>query len=226
MKKKIELEKQVKELTDKNNKLLQENNELKQSNVVLMQSTNPNLINNQSVIELKDKIRELEQEKFLMESLLEDAKKKSVSLNIIEEEKQINENKELKLKLNNLEKENKELKIQNDEMKKKIEKLNAKKSVRSVRHLIQSNRSNSEEEEFDIDDLANNVKKKNYSEDIQIDFPGYTEISSKYEELIKKVEEIKELFKEILSLANCDDPELQQKAEKICELLDINVASE
>ena len=101
MEQKIELENQVKELTDKNNKLLQENNELKQSNVVLMQSTNPNLINNQSVIELKDKIRELEQEKFLMESLLEDAKKKSVSLNIIEEEKQINENKELKLKLNN-----------------------------------------------------------------------------------------------------------------------------
>ena len=89
-----------------------------------------------------------------------------------------------------------------------------------MRRLTESNRSNSEEE-FDINELEYNIKKKNNSEDKQIDFPEYTEINEKYEDLKKKVEEIKELFQEIISLAQCNDPELQEKAERVCELLEI-----
>ena len=66
-----------------------------------------------------------------------------------------------------------------------------------------------------------NIKKRNKSEDIQIDGPELNEINSKYEILKKKIEEIKELIKYIISRFDCDDSDLQEKVKRLCEILEI-----
>ena len=225
-----QFENDIKELKEKNELLLAENKELKQSKVILIQSTNQQMINkNQSLNEYMEKVKELEKEKFLLESQLDETKKKNdiinnnPSINILYEEENNmmkNEMENLKKKIKDLENENKLIKIQNDEQKTIIEKLNKKENHKC---LTQSNNNSNFEEEYDIMDLDKNARDKNNSEDMKIDFPGLNDIKSKYEELKTKIEELKEIFKYIITHSTCDDPDLQEKAERACELLDINL---
>ena len=220
-------EKDIKELQEKNRILLEENNDLKQSKVTLIQSTNQQMIkNNQSLNEYVEKVRELEQEKLLLESQLEESKKQSMrvdnSVNFLYEEENIrytNEIDNLKKKIKNLEKENKLLKVENEELKKKIDGIKKKEDGKC---LTMSNNLSNFEEEYDVLDLANNAKEKNNSEDMKIDFPGLNDINTKYLELKKNIDESKELIKEIICSSQCEDPDIQQKVQRVCEILEIN----
>ena len=105
-------------------------------------------------------MKDLEDENFLLKSLLDENKKKSVAVDEIsnsvnflyeEENNRIkSENEKLKLKIQNSENENNQLKTQNDELKKKIEIMNIK-DIKESKNLVQSNISDFEEE-FDIKD--------------------------------------------------------------------------
>ena len=183
-----------------------------------MQSINPQQINNASLNELneyKDKIKELQEENFLLKSQNDDLLKKSTmvplnnSVNILNEE----ENNRRNLEIEKLQKEIMELKNENKLIKNK----NGKESVRC---LSQSN--NEFEEEFNNFDLANNARERNESEDKKIDFPGLEDIKEKYNDCLKKKEELRELFKYFISYSQCDDPDLQQRAKRACELLEID----
>ena len=223
-------ENDIKDLQEKNKLLLAENKELKQSKVILIQSTNQQMIkNNQSLNEYMEKVRELEQEKFLLESQLDETKKKNnnldnnPSINFLYEE----ENSRMKSQIENLKKKNidleneiKLLKTENEEQKKTIDKLNKKENNKC---LTQSNNNSNFEEEYDIVDLDNNARDKNNSEDMKIDFPGLNDIKNKYEELKAKIEELRELIKYIISHASCDDPDLQEKVGRACDILEINL---
>ena len=216
-----QLQKEIQELRDANIKLIDENKNLKQSNVFLLQSTNPQLINNASINELneyKDKIKELEEENFLLKSQNEDFLKKSTmvmpltnSVNILTEE----ENKRKDLEIEKLQKELNELK--NNEKLLINNKKNGKESLKIL------SQSNDFEEEFNNFDLANNARERNESEDKKIDFPGLDDIKEKYNDCIKKKEELKELIGYIISRSQCDDPDLQQKAKRACEILEIDI---
>ena len=85
-----------------------------------------------------------------------------------------------------------------------------------------SNNLSNFEEEYDVLDLANNAKEKNNSEDMKIDFPGLNDINTKYLELKKNIDESKELIKEIICSSQCEDPDIQQKVQRVCEILEIN----
>ena len=221
--KKIQVENEIKELIDENKLLLKENKELKQSNILLKKSTNEQTINNVSLKEYIQRVKDLEDENFLLKSLLDENKKKSLapdeisnSVNFLYEEENNrikNENEKLKLKIEKSENENFQLKTQNDELKKKIEIMNIK-DIKESKNLAESNISNFEEE-FDIKDLEKNIKKRNKSEDIQIDSPGTNDVNS------KKIEELKELIKYIISRFECDDSDLQEKVKRVCEILEI-----
>ena len=133
---------------------------------------------------------------------------------------------------NNEEKIN-ELKNENDNLKKQIEQLKMEnknikeeknKEIKKNKVLSQSaNSANSdEEEEFDVNYLANTVKKKNNSEDMKIDFPGLSDINEKYNDLKNKVMEIKEIFKVIKSKCQSKEPDMELKINRVSDLLDIN----
>jgi hypothetical protein len=208
----------MKELKEENKKLNDENKNLKQSSVFLLQSTNPQQINNASLNELneyKDKYKELQEEVFLLRSQNEELVKKSTmampitnSVNILYEE----ENKRKDLEIEKLKKEINNLKNENILID------NKKNGKDSPKFLSQSN----DEEEFNNIDLANNARERNESEDKKIDFPGLDDIKEKYNDCIKKKEELKELIGYIIKYSQCDDPDLQQKAKRACELLEID----
>ena len=222
-----QFENDIKQLQEKNRLLLEENKDLKQSKVTLIQSTSQQMVkNNQSLNEYMEKVRELEQEKLLLESQLEESKKQSMrvnnSVNFLYEEENIrykNEIENLKKKIKNLEKENQLLKVVNEELKKKIDNLKKKEDGKC---LTMSNNLSNFEEEYDVYDLANNAKEKNNSEDMKIDFPGLNDINTKYIELKKNIDESKELIKEIISSSQCEDPDIQQKVQRVCEILEIS----
>ena len=88
--------------------------------------------------------------------------------------------------------------------------------------LTQSNNI-SIEQEFDFNDLAKNAKEKNNSEDMKIDFPGLNDINDKYEKLKNKMNELKKLIKEIIPEIQSEFPNIQQKAERICQILEIEI---
>ena len=206
---------------------MEENKDLKQSKVTLIQSTSQQMVkNNQSLNEYMEKVRELEQEKLLLESQLEESKKQSMrvnnSVNFLYEEENIrykNEIENLKKKIKNLEKENQLIKVVNEELKKKIDNLKKKEDGKC---LTMSNNLSNFEEEYDVLDLANNAKEKNNSEDMKIDFPGLNDINTKFIELKKNIDESKELIKEIISSSQCEDPDIQQKVQRVCEILEIS----
>ena len=216
---KIKNENDIKELNEKNKLLIEENKELKKS---ILESANQQTINNQSINEYREKVKELEQKNNLLEDKLEKTKKDNESTNIlIEEEKNRikEENEKLKLKIKNSENENILIKNQNEELKKEIENLNKKDNIKC---LTESNPSDYEKE-YNPNDLAKNAENINNSEDMRIDFPGLNDISDKYEDLKKKFEEIKTIFIYILSHSKIEESDAKQKTERACEILEINL---
>ena len=197
--------------------------------MTLIQSTNQERIkNNQSLNQYIEKVNQLEQANLLLQSQLAESKKQSMridnSVNFLYEEENNRyktEVENLRKKVKNLEDENKLLKVQNDEQKKKDDNKNNKGD--NGKCLTLSNNLSNFEEEYDVSDLANNAKEKNNSEDMKIDYPGLNDINNKYEELKAKMEELKELFKYFISYTSCDDPEIQKKANRVCEILDIKL---
>ena len=83
MKKKIQVENEIKELIDENKLLLKENKELKQSNILLKTSTNQQAKNNASLNEYIQRLKDLEDENFLLKSLFDENKIKSVAVDEI-----------------------------------------------------------------------------------------------------------------------------------------------
>ena len=105
----------------------------------------------------------------------------------------------------------------------KIEKMKQKEEIKEEKEIkrknILSQSANSagsdEEEEFDVNYLANTAKRKNNSEDMKIDYPGLNNINEKYEELKKKIIEIKETFNYIISKIQVNEPDIKPKKEII-----------
>ena len=215
-----ELNKQINELLEQNQKLKEENNNLKQSKIELLQSVNPQgqLLN--ELNEYKEKYKELELKNSLLMSQIDETKKSIIgsqyvnnSVNILNEE----ESNKIKSEMENLQKQVKELENEN----KLIKAQNNQNKNRKC--LTQSNNNSNFEEEYNDFDLANNANEKNNSEDMKIDYPGLNDINNKYEELKAKMEELKEIFKYIISRVQCEDPDLQQKAQRVCEIMEISL---
>ena len=203
-------------ISDKGTKEQYENdiNKLKEENRILIQ---------------QNKDLKLSQQAFLLQSVnqisnsinpMENFEQENQSLNYSNEIKQqININEEenrndieyLNKRIKDLENENKLLKFQKDNQ------LNEKNKC-----LTQSNNI-SIEQEFDFNDLAKNAKEKNNSEDMKIDFPGLNDINDKYEKLKNKMNELKKLIKEIIPEIQSEFPNIQKKAERICQILEIEI---
>ena len=203
-------------ISDKGTKEQYENdiNKLKEENRILIQ---------------QNKDLKLSQQAFLLQSVnqisssinpMENFEQENQSLNYSNEIKQqININEEenrndieyLNKRIKDLENENKLLKFQKDNQ------LNEKSKC-----LTQSNNI-SIEQEFDFNDLAKNAKEQNNSEDMKIDFPGLNDINDKYEKLKNKMNELKKLIKEIIPEIQSEFPNIQKKAERICQILEIEI---
>ena len=83
-------------------------------------------------------------------------------------------------------------------LKKQIEKLEKEKNKKeknkkeSIFECKSVNESNDYEDEIDLVQLKEGVKRKNRSEDLNIDFPGLKENQQKYEELEERFNKLKE----------------------------------
>ena len=190
--------KDIKELEEKNKNLLKENDELKQSNFLIKSSNQEIIKMNQSKNQLTEKI-----------SGIYDIMEKN-------EKTDSDNNKEII----------DELKIENEKLKKQIEELKLGNQVKEEKQnrrkfLYQSDNSDDSdfEEEFDNNYLANTAKKRNNSEDRRIDYQGLNNINEKYEELKKKILEIKEIFKYIISKIKLNEPDLKSKIDRVSNLL-------
>ena len=190
--------KDIKELEEKNKNLLKENDELKQSNFLIKSSNQEIIKMNQSKNQLTEKI-----------SGIYDIMEKN-------EKTDSDNNKEII----------DELKIENEKLKKQIEELKLGNQVKEEKQnrrkfLYQSDNSDDSdfEEEFDNNYLANTAKKRNNSEDRRIDYQGLNNINEKYEELKKKILEIKEIFKYIISKIKLNEPDLKSKIDRVSTLL-------
>ena len=190
--------KDIKELEEKNKNLLKENDELKQSNFLIKSSNQEIIKMNQSKNQLTEKI-----------SGIYDIMEKN-------EKTDSDNNKEII----------DELKIENEKLKKQIEELKLGNQVKEEKQnrrkfLYQSDNSDDSdfEEEFDNNYLANTAKKRNNSEDRRIDYQGLNNVNEKYEELKKKILEIKEIFKYIISKIKLNEPDLKSKIDRVSNLL-------
>ena len=114
-----------------------------------------------------------------------------------------------------------QLNVIKEEPEKKIKK---EKEIEIKANKVLSQSANSadlEEEEFDVNYLANTAKKKNNSEDMKIDFPGLSDINEKYEDLKNKIKEIKEIFNLIISKIQINEPDIKSEINKVLDLLEI-----
>ena len=181
---------------------------LNQSNFAYNQSISPDLLKISQSIN-----RYIEKKSINIDMMDENTIKDCLESNLLFEE----ENNTLKAQNENLKKQLEELKKQ-IELKKENE--NPKTRNRVLAHSVNSD--DSEEEEYDVNYLANTAKKKNNSEDMKIDFPGLSDVNEKYEELKNKMIEIKEIFKDIKSKVETNNPELKIKMHRVFDLLEKN----
>jgi hypothetical protein len=199
-----QFQKEIMELEEKNNNLLKENDKLKQSNIILIKSSNTDLLKiSQSKNQFNDKFSGIYDSVEKKETTKYDNNKEIIS----------------------------ELKIENENLKKQIEQLKLKgKEIKEEKEIIRKNilsqsansAGSDEEEEFDVNYLANTAKRKNNSEDMKIDFPGLNNINEKYEELKNKIIEIKEIFNYIKSKIQLNEPNIKPKINRVYELLNID----
>ena len=199
-----QFQKEIMELEEKNKNLLKENDELKQSNIILIKSSNTDLLKiSQSKNQINDRFSDIY-----------DSVEKKETTELHNYNEIINE---LKIENENLKKQNEELKLKNKEIKEE-------KEIKRKNILSQSANSagSDEEEEFDVNYLANTAKRKNNSEDMKIDYPGLNNINEKYEELKNKIIEIKETFNYIISKIQVNEPDIKPKIDRVHELLNID----
>ena len=112
-----------------------------------------------------------------------------------------------------------------NELKKQIEKYeNEKKQKQSLFRCKSIGDDDSIEEEFDMIQIEEGVKKRNRSEDLDIDFVGNSETKKKYQELEERFNSLKEQVIPMLkSNANTNTNMTKNKASKLCNLLGTSV---
>ena len=142
--------------------------------------------------------------------------------NVLESSSNINLEEKYNQTLQNLAKANNEIQI----LKKQIEKLEKEKNNRkeSIFECKSVNESNDYEDEIDLVQLKEGVKRKNRSEDLNIDFPGFKENQQKYEELEERFNKLKEQVIPMLK-DNSKNNNIGNKnnISKICDLLGTSV---
>ena len=99
---------------------------------------------------------------------------------------------------------------------------NDKKLKRSLFRCRTLDDDSNDEEEFDMAQLEEGIKKRNRSEDINIDFPVNDETKKKYEELEERFNNLKEQVVPILK-SNDKIDVTKNKVSKICNLLGTSV---
>ena len=231
----LKLEQQLDSYKNKNKKLKEElekykttnNNTTNNTNIL---ETNSNINSLNELTKLKNDYEELEikyeEEKSKnkkLENELEIYKNKTSDLNTQIFQLKLNNNSQFideeKEEEDNLETARKEI----IELKKKIKILENKSRLKG--DSVMSWKSDGEngddyEEEFDIIQLEEGIKKKNRSEDLIIDFPGNQEKMKNYQELEEKYNNLKE---QVLFLLNSNDKNnikiSQNRINKICNLL-------
>ena len=113
-------------------------------------------------------------------------------------------------------------------LKKRIEQLEKEKNNLQKESLFKFKSLkdlDDDEEEIDMIQLKEGVKRKNRSEDLKIDFPGYNEYQKKYEEMKDKFNKLKEQIISLLkeNLRNNDKIATKNNVTTVCELLCISV---
>ena len=185
------LENEIEQLKKNNKLLIEENEDLRQSKNLLQQSVN------QSQLQLSQSY--MEKIKNLENQLVTEKQKYILnSVNMNDEEKN-------------------KLKEENEKLKEKIQLLENNENQNGNKLLSKSNN----EEEFNMLDLNKNAKEINSSEDLRIDYPGIATIQKKYDDLDKRMNELKELFNFLIPYVEINEPELKQKANRIYELLEL-----
>ena len=216
-----EYKNEIKALEEKNKELMEDNKGLKQSNILLIKSTGTDMLKiSQSI------------NKYMMKNSTnldmvdENTIKDFLDSNFLFEE----ENNKLKTENEILTKKLEQLKAENENLNKKLEGCKTQNGIKIDNVVVKNkvlsqsvNSEDSEEEEYDANYLANTAKKKNNSEDLKIDFPGLSDINEKYEELKNKINEIKEIFKDIISKIELElSPDMKLKINRVSDLLEIN----
>ena len=103
-------------------------------------------------------------------------------------------------------------------LKSQIKKMENKNKIKESLFRCKSIDDENDEEEFDMAQLEEGVKKKNRSEDLNIDFPGNNETKKKYEELEDRFNKLKEQVVPLLK-SNANPNVTKNKVSKICNLL-------
>ena len=117
---------------------------------------------------------------------------------------------------------------ENQKLKKRIEQLEKQRNNMQKESLFKyrSNIENEDyEEEIDMMQLKEGLRRKNRSEDFKIDYPGYNEYQKKYEEIEDKFNKLKELVIPLLKEDIGNNNKLASKDDinKICNLLGASV---
>ena len=128
-----------------------------------------------------------------------------------------------------IEKYNKNLELLNNarkeisQLKSKIQKLeNDKKIKESLFRCKSIGDGDNDEEEFDMAQIEEGIKKRNRSEDLSIDFPGNNETKKKFEELEERFNNLKEQVVPMLK-SNGNINLTKNKATQLCDLLGTSV---
>ena len=129
----------------------------------------------------------------------------------------MNKLKEAKITINKLKEDIKKLEEENKTLKNNNKLLNSDyKSEGGVDIAEDEN----EDEEYNIKKMATEAKKRNQSEDIKIDYPGFSNIKQKYDELEKKYRNLEEAVLNLLHNLKCTS-EIKQMIIDICNALEI-----
>ena len=112
----------------------------------------------------------------------------------------------------------KKLEVEVANLKNQIKKMENKNKIKESLFRCKSIDDENSEEEFDMAQLEEGVKKKNRSEDLNIDFPGNNETKKKYEELEERFNKLKEQVVPLLK-SNANPNVTKNKVSKICNLL-------
>ena len=117
---------------------------------------------------------------------------------------------------------------ENQKLKKRIEQLEKQRNNMQKESLFKyrSNIENEDyEEEIDMMQLKEGLRRKNRSEDFKIDYPGYNEYQKKYEEIEDKFNKLKELVIPLLKEIIGNNSKLASKDDinKICNILGASV---
>ena len=175
------------------------NNNINNNNKNIPDDINDNNKNNNNIIINNNTIKEKSKITLISSS----------NTNLVEEYNKI---------LDKLNKANDEIK----KLKKKIERLELEKKLqKDSLFKFKSVRGDEDyEEEIDLMQLKEGIRKRNRSEDRKIDFPGYDENEKKYEELEDKFNNLKEQLIPILKENSGNN---KNNLSKICNLLGTSV---